>query len=94
MEVIILWLLLSAVIGAFAKSRGRSGIGFFFLSCLISPIISGILVAIAPNLTQQRAVQQEIAVSKTCPQCAEMVKAAAKVCRFCHHEFTTPGDLA
>jgi len=24
---------------------------------------------------------------KTCPQCAEQVKAAAKVCRFCGHSF-------
>lgn len=24
---------------------------------------------------------------KTCPQCAERVKAAAKVCRFCNHPF-------
>lgn len=24
---------------------------------------------------------------KSCPQCAEKVKAAAKVCRFCGHQF-------
>lgn len=32
---------------------------------------------------------QSTTESKTCPQCAESVKAAAKVCRFCGHPFTT-----
>lgn len=28
-----------------------------------------------------------VASEKACPQCAEMVKAEAKVCRFCRHAF-------
>ena len=28
---------------------------------------------------------------KTCPDCAEKVKAEAKVCRFCGHRFESPG---
>ena len=32
--------------------------------------------------------QDAAALEKTCPRCAESVKVAAKVCRFCNHEFT------
>ena len=31
--------------------------------------------------------QALLATTKVCPKCAEKIKAAASVCRFCHHEF-------
>jgi len=37
-----------------------------------------------PAIQATAAVAQE----KTCPKCAEQVKAAATVCRFCGHQFT------
>ena len=31
---------------------------------------------------------------KTCPMCAEQVQAAARICRFCRHEFPEPAPIA
>jgi hypothetical protein len=44
MILLISWLLLSVVVGVFANSQGRSGVGWFFLSLLFSPLIGLALV--------------------------------------------------
>jgi hypothetical protein len=54
-----------------------------------------IIVATRPNQVDFKIVPQAPSSSvqtmppseKKCPMCAEFVKASAKVCRFCKHEF-------
>ena len=99
MEIFFGWLLLSVVVAVAANARGRSGIGWFFLALVISPVFALVLVLVMRRLepelvtvtpapapsTASRA--RVVETQKKCPDCAEMVLAEAKICRFCRHEF-------
>ena len=56
MEFFFLWLGLSVVVAIIAKNKGRSAIAWFFISCLISPILALILVIVLkPNEVEEVA---------------------------------------
>ena len=52
MEIFLFLFILSIVAGYFASTKSRSGFGWFFLSLLISPIITLIILAIIPSKSQ------------------------------------------
>ena len=58
MEILFLWLVASIVIGVVAACRGRSGVGWFLFSLLLSPLFGFILVVCLPNLKAQRAADR------------------------------------
>ena len=92
----IFWLGFSAAVASYASNRGRSGIGWMIFSLLLSPLLGFLFVAASPNLQleaekreQEAQRRKELENSKTCPKCAENVKKAATVCRFCGYDFAS-----
>lgn len=56
---LILWVGFAFVVGGVASARGRSSFGWFLLAVLLSPLISGLILAILPDL-RTRALLEEI----------------------------------
>ncbi|WP_291994909.1 zinc ribbon domain-containing protein [Candidatus Accumulibacter sp. ACC003] len=81
---------------------GAYGCGSFLGALLLCVVLVGFLIFIYMHLVKPDGTltvsyqRSEAAVAsnsvpsaeKTCPKCAEQVKAAAQVCRFCGHNFT------
>lgn len=86
MEILVIWTVVAIVGAIVATNKGRSGAGWFFLCLLLTPLAILVLLAL-PTL--------DAPGTKMCPQCAEIVKAAAKICHFCHYEFadSAPGPF-
>ncbi len=80
--IFFFWVGFSVVVGVLASSRGRSGFGWFLLSCLISPLLAGLLVAVLPSAK----ADAELPSDKThvrCTACAEFVLPMATKCKHC-----------
>lgn len=87
MVIFIFWLIFAILVGVYASSKGRSGVGFFFIAVLLSPLIGFIIaLVVQPIRANTEAKAVESGEFKKCPNCAELVKAEAKLCKHCHSE--------
>ena len=87
MNIIIFWLVVSLIVGLFASSNGRSGLGYFLLSIIISPLLAGIIVLIVGKNPIEIQTQSLIAGEKIkCHYCKKAIKSESKVCEHCKNE--------
>lgn len=82
MEFVIFWVVFSVAVWALASRRGRSGLGWFLLSLLISPLLAIVLLLILRDLKDQEGRPNPNTHVK-CPDCREFVLREAKVCKHC-----------
>jgi len=84
------WVLLSLAVRDFFGRRGLNPATGFALSIPLSPLI-GFLVGLVmtPSTSNVEARRLSSGEGRTCPYCAEVIKANAVVCRYCGRDIAS-----
>ena len=83
-SLILFWVIFSLLVGLYYTRKGHSFAYGFFVSLFLSPLLGFLLgLFLEPNIKviENRALQDR--TMRKCPDCAELVKAEAIVCRHC-----------
>ena len=94
MGVVFLWIIGGLVVALIANSKGRNTGAWFLYGALIWPVAL-IHILVTPAASGAVEVRQLAEGGKKCPDCAEVIKVDALVCRFCgNREFplASPGE--
>ena len=89
MELFIGWVFLCILVGVWASKKGRSGVGAFLISCVLSPLIGAIIVAMMTPAGAAAMPKDELGNPITpdthvkCPDCRELVRSDARKCKHC-----------
>jgi len=89
-HIFLFWVSLSFLIGLWAERYGRSFWGFLALSLILSPLIGAIAV-LTYGKDEQMIEKNRLREGylKKCPDCAELIKKEAKICKFCRKSYSS-----
>lgn len=83
MEFFLFWVFLGIVVALIARSKGRSGLAWFFYGFLIWPVALVHVLVAGRDVKNLEFKQIAEGASKKCIYCAEVIRAEATICRYC-----------
>lgn len=75
-----LWLAFSLAVAVYARRKNRSGLGWWLLAFVLSPLVATVFLAAAGDRRDTTRLP--------CPECAESVLPDARRCPYCHAALT------
>jgi len=82
---VLYWLILSILVAIYAKSKGKSFIGYTLLSIMLSPLI-GLIIALIVKPDEEFIMEKEGLMK--CSYCKGLIKKDATICKFCNNDPT------